>query len=31
MLNNGFDANILPDEEVDYIYSSLVWNKLIIG
>lgn len=22
VLNNGFDANILPQEEVDYIYSS---------
>jgi predicted SAM-dependent methyltransferase len=22
VLNDGFDANILPDEEMDYIYSS---------
>ena len=22
ILNNGYDANILPDEKVDYIYSS---------
>lgn len=30
-LNNGFNANNLPDREVDYIFQVIVWNTLIIG